>query len=365
MKILHLITTIERGGAENQLLILVREQIQLGNNITVAFLKGPPDLLLTFESLGIRVYNFKGGSVFSQVSQLKQLLSQGFSILHTHLPQAECIGWLANPSIPWVSTRHNSESFAPRLPKLISKTLSRVITRRTALVIAISEVVRHFLIDNKEISSKTDIHTIHYGYSPIKSPTQIRGKKRRNTKSPLRLVTFSRLVPQKDLETLVRACALLSQIGFPYTLEIYGAGAQYDLLQNQILQSDLEDKVKLCGKTDRVNEILIESDCLVLTSKYEGFGLVLLEAMVASTVIVACRNKAVTEVLGPDYIGLANISDYLDVAAKIIMLSDSKYRNQAISQLSHRISNFAPIDMAKKIQDEYLALDRDEVLNAH
>jgi hypothetical protein len=43
MKVVHLITTIERGGAENQLLILCQEQIKIGNQLTVLYLKGRPE----------------------------------------------------------------------------------------------------------------------------------------------------------------------------------------------------------------------------------------------------------------------------------------------------------------------------------
>jgi hypothetical protein len=43
-KVIHLITTIERGGAENQLLILVREQIEKDLDVEVFYLKGKPEL---------------------------------------------------------------------------------------------------------------------------------------------------------------------------------------------------------------------------------------------------------------------------------------------------------------------------------
>lgn len=43
MNVVHLITTVERGGAEKQLLILCREQIRLGHQVMVLYLKGSPD----------------------------------------------------------------------------------------------------------------------------------------------------------------------------------------------------------------------------------------------------------------------------------------------------------------------------------
>ena len=48
--IIHVVTTIMRGGAENQLLILVAEQVRLGFHVLVLFLKGSPELGPDFEN---------------------------------------------------------------------------------------------------------------------------------------------------------------------------------------------------------------------------------------------------------------------------------------------------------------------------
>ena len=52
-KVTHLITTIERGGAEKQLLTLASEQVQSGLNVFVLYLKGKPDLRNEFEVAGV------------------------------------------------------------------------------------------------------------------------------------------------------------------------------------------------------------------------------------------------------------------------------------------------------------------------
>ena len=69
-KVTHLITTIERGGAEKQLLTLASEQVQSGLNVVVLYLKGKPDLRNEFEESGAEVNNLLVGKSF-----LKQILS--------------------------------------------------------------------------------------------------------------------------------------------------------------------------------------------------------------------------------------------------------------------------------------------------
>ncbi len=63
-KVTHLITTIERGGAEKQLLTLASEQVQSGLNVLVLYLKGKPDLKNEFEESGVEVNNLLVGKSF-------------------------------------------------------------------------------------------------------------------------------------------------------------------------------------------------------------------------------------------------------------------------------------------------------------
>ena len=53
LRVIHCITTITRGGAENQLLILSREQIKSGRKVTIIYLNGKPELRQDFIDSGI------------------------------------------------------------------------------------------------------------------------------------------------------------------------------------------------------------------------------------------------------------------------------------------------------------------------
>ena len=83
----HIITTIERGGAENQLLILVKEQIRSGRAVRVIFLKGNPELEQAFVTAGaVVIGSLKGRNPMIQVSQLVTILENNRrTILHCHL----------------------------------------------------------------------------------------------------------------------------------------------------------------------------------------------------------------------------------------------------------------------------------------
>ena len=111
--ILHVITTIDRGGAENHLLELARVQVKTGHKVTVAYLKGAAEQKENFQSAGIEVIQ-GGKSFFAQFAKIHKLARSGlYPIVHAHLPQAElaCLG------IPnHIISRHNTEPFVPGVP---------------------------------------------------------------------------------------------------------------------------------------------------------------------------------------------------------------------------------------------------------
>ena len=75
--VLHIITTICRGGAENQLLVLAREQRLTGRGVSVLYLKGKPELLKDFENIGVIVdSSIAEMNFFNQKSSILQLLNR-------------------------------------------------------------------------------------------------------------------------------------------------------------------------------------------------------------------------------------------------------------------------------------------------
>jgi hypothetical protein len=154
-KIIHLITTIERGGAEKQLLTLIREQIRLGLDVEIFYLKGESDLKLQFEDCGAIVnQSLLNKSFAKQIWILRKYLNKDKSPLHAHLPKSELIAAFSCPKSKFIFTRHNSEAFWPSAPKFISNFLSRFVSSRSAYAICISNAVKKFIIQRGELSKK-------------------------------------------------------------------------------------------------------------------------------------------------------------------------------------------------------------------
>jgi len=167
MKLLHVITTIDIGGAEKQLLELCRAQVKVGHEVQVIYLKDSPRLKDEFVDSNVAVLEeLDGKSVLRQPWIFRKIIQkQNLDIVHYHLPRAELIGAIASRRGKYVITRHNTERFIPSGPKWISKCLSLLITTRAGAVVAISNSVGSFLRASKEISPKVEFEVIPYGLS--------------------------------------------------------------------------------------------------------------------------------------------------------------------------------------------------------
>ncbi len=352
-KIIHLITTIEMGGAEKQLLVLAGQQVINGHDVTVFYLKGRPELREDFESLGVKVSshltNTNSISSFFKFSSL--LKNNHNAICHAHLPQSELLAAFARgKKQKLVVTRHNAEQFWPRRNSLLSKLLSRLVAARADKVIAISRAVADFLYESGEISTHTTVEVVLYGTAP-ENDSEIQPFFPGTNMGETRIGAIGRLVDQKNFPILLKAFSLAVRGNPSFHLYIIGDGPLKQELQTLAEQLEIGSAVTWLGRTKRIPQFLSSIDLFVLPSKYEGFGLVLLEAMAAGTPILAANNSAIPEVLGKDYPGLFATYNSEELADKIKEFPRLKGQYEEI--LKKRLVLFGPQIMYQKIEDIY------------
>lgn len=115
-----------------------------------------------------------------------------------------------------------------------------------------------------------------------------------------RVISVGRYAYQKGYDMLLDAWKIVGERHPDWKLDIYGSldggNGEYEQLQNQIEMLDLQT-VSLCRATTDIYSSYLESDFYVSSSRFESFGLVLVEAMACGLPVVGFRN-----LYGPAYI---------------------------------------------------------------
>jgi glycosyltransferase involved in cell wall biosynthesis len=126
---------------------------------------------------------------------------------------------------------------------------------------------------------------------------------RERWKIPAGAVVFGahgRLVPEKAYEVFVRAAARLVAQGSDARFVIAGGGPLKGALEEEIAKAGLKDRFHLVGFVDDVPGFLNEVDVFVLSSRFEGFPVALVEALAAGKPCIATSLGGVQEMVGVD-----------------------------------------------------------------
>lgn len=94
-----------------------------------------------------------------------------------------------------------------------------------------------------------------------------------------RAIAVGRLVPQKGFDMVIKMWSLLCKDIKDWELVIIGDGYLFDELNSQIKALNLEDQVKILPPTKQIEKEYLQSSLYLMTSRYEGLPMVLIEAM--------------------------------------------------------------------------------------
>lgn len=323
---------------------------------SVFYLKGNPELKAEFQAIGVRCHKLWSGKGI--MTFLRIVFRNRKVIFHAHLPRAELVATLFGIilRIRVVLSKHNAEQFAPGIPKNISRFLAKFVNKHSSAIIFISEAARSFAIRNNELEERClrKTHVVHYGIPDIQSESTLRKNNNLLNKSILKIGTLSRLEKQKNLGILISACYKMKEKGIKFSCDIYGRGSLEEELKKQIHDSGLQNHVRLKGFTHDKYNMLVDLDLFVLTSHYEGFGLVLLEAMSAKVPIVASNSEAAIEVLGEESPSLFNLKNSSSLYDKLLEMGCNKIlRKQVLQDYEKRLKLFSVEGMFRQIRNIY------------
>ena len=314
--VVHVITSIARGGAENHLVDLIRGQIELGWRVKVAFLKSFGERYWKghLESLGVEVCDLELSRYgqWGPVRKLRAFLDRvSPELVHAHMPPAEIYTRLAlvGRKFPLIISKHNDKPF---VSQAWGGLLEQWCASRARSVIGISSAVTEYFARRWPGNLSARIVTVLYGLdpSPYEAVTAAEIAELRSewgvSPDEILVGTVARLNAQKALHVMLQgfALAVAARGGAKLKLVLVGRGeleADLRLLTNELA---LSDRVIFAGFRTDVPVVMRSFDIFALTSNFEGFGLVLLEAMAAGRPILATGVSAIPEVVADGVTGL-------------------------------------------------------------
>ena len=313
IRVLQLITSLERGGAENHLLALLTHADRQAFQLETAVLCGEGELVPVFREAGIPVHLLRSRTRFDPLAlrRLVKLLRDGnFDILHSHLFRADIYAGLAvaqlgdrRPLV--VSTRHNDDRFF--LNPFVG-VIHYMVSAQQDLIIAISDHIARFTVA-RGVRDPGRVRRVYHGLEPPVTRALEREGQRIRAELGVGADDFlvgnvGRLALQKGQRHLIAAMPLLLQRAPRAHAVIAGGGDLEDYLRDLAEEAGVAERVHVLGPRKDVPALMHAIDVFAMPSIWEGFGLVLLEAMAAGRPIVASRVATIPEVVVDSETGL-------------------------------------------------------------
>ena len=350
-RVLHVMRMSGVGGAENHLRVLLPELSARG---------WEPDLLIPSPSpeavrglaerfsescRTVTVAPMRRDASPALSVRIARLLRSGeYPVVHSHLVHADwhtAVASVLAPGVALISTKHNDNPFRRTYP---FRVVERLAANRCAATITISESLREFTL--RYTRPHKEVVTVLYGLeAPLQAPE--RGSE---FDSPT-LLAVARLVRQKGLDILIRAMRLIRGAVPDARLLIAGDGPDRPALEQLARELGLEGSLSFLGHRDDIGELMRRAWILVHPARWEGFGLVLLEAMREGLPVVAARVSAVPEIVVDGSTGLlVQPEDTYGLAEAVIRaLGDERFRRDAGARGFERLAErFSAERMARE-----------------
>ena len=305
-RVLHLITTLDRGGAEHALLHLVRALHEAGSaRCDVSFWKGAGELAGEFAEAGAGVTDLgRGGGPVGAAGHARRLVGEARpDVVHTHLFKADCLGAAlcrgrGRPAL--VSTKHNQDVYlsGAGTRRGVLRAVARRVALRADALVAITPGVQRFFAETLGAVAD-DMREIPYGLGPAPrgDAAAFRAAHRIGPDAVV-VLCAARFAKQKDHGTLLQA---FRGVRGDVVLVLAGRGP---------LESDVraaaagDERVRVVGFLRDTSDAFAAADAVVLSSVHEGLGLVLLEAARRGLPAVATRVGGVPDVVADGDTGL-------------------------------------------------------------
>ena len=335
MKIAHVIFNLYLGGTETMLLDIIDCQIKLGHDVSLVLInRGHNDTLLKQINSRANVVSINrpiGSKNPWYIIKLNNILAKiSPNVVHVHNDKTMSM-IVKRKCVKYVGTVH-----------CIGLLISNI--EKWDKVFAISQAVKEDL--TKRYNCDATIV-----YNGIKLNLIAQKKEALVDHNQFKIVQIGRLDHTiKGQDIMIKAVGYLKNKGFAnIAVDIIGVGPSIEYLKDLAKRQGVSENVNFLGEKSRseVYEMIKNYDLLVQPSRFEGFGLTVVEGMAAKVPVLVSNNDGPIEIIENNKYGSSfENGDYIDCANKIeaIINNYSYYSGLAQTDAYNRAINYFDIE---------------------
>jgi len=285
LKVLHVIPTLKKDGAEVQLAELFKEIDNVEIELFTFDLYENGDSI--FNNLNnINIYN--QSSLKSIFLLNKIIINNNYDFVHSHLPKSDLIvGFLKlfnkkMKHIVSVHAQYGTRAGENKFKYLITNMFWKIILNNSSGVIAISDKINRWLVKERGINPNL-ISTIHYG-------VKIKNRPPRNKHNNI-IGMAARILPWKGWDKVIETAFYLKKLDVNFKLKLAGSDDEgyVENIKTLIQEYQLEENIEIFDHFSNIDSFFSQIDLFLFLSESEGFGLVVLEA-IENNVAVVCSD---------------------------------------------------------------------------
>lgn len=345
MKVLHVISSLEIGGAQRLLSDILPIQKQQGIDVSLLVLKTENNdfsrkvVDADVPILSLNVWSFRNPFLAIRVRSI----IKDYDIVHAHLVHALYICSLAARGLKTklIYTEHSTSN--NRRCKEYVRPIEKFIYGRYEKLISISQQTQESLqkwlqsTDNRFIVINNGVDTEAFA-------------KLQRDVIPKSLIMVSRFASSKDQETVIRA---MKKLDADVILRLVGDGDNIEHCKQVARECGVEGRVHFMGARSDVAKLIAESYIGIQSSNWEGFGLTAVELMASGKPVIASDVDGLKQVVE----GAGEVfhkGDYIELAIRIDnILSDTSYYNELAQRSKIRAQEYDIYVMSKKYLELY------------
>ncbi|WP_455621229.1 glycosyltransferase [Parabacteroides sp.] len=350
MKILHVINSLEVGGAQRLLSDLLPIMVR-SHEVDLLVLRDSQSAFANkIRNSGVKIHSLHAKYLRNPMLIFKiRPYLEGYDVVHVHL----------FPALYWTSlalkissklrvvlcyTEHSTDNLRRRLSVLCG--VEKFIYNSYSRIFCISRSTKGNLSNwINDSSGRLIVLPNGTDLAEFRKVHKASNEKRI-------VIMVSRFSIQKDQATLIRA---MESVSDNVRLWLVGDGPTMANCKLLVEKLGLDNRVIFLGIRSDIPELLAQATIGVQSSHWEGFGLTAIEIMAAGLPLIATRVPGLADVVGDAGLFFKH-EDHVELAGKInALLSDEEMYNEYVGRGQKRSEDFAIETVANRYLDEYVA----------